>query len=80
MTCDVSRAGSFIFITWDRLFGTFEAVGPEHPCNPYVPPLNKERIKTVRHERVADTAADERQSVGDHAQPAAQPPLQSVHG
>jgi len=31
----------FIFIVWDRLFGTFEEVGPA--CNPYVPPLNDQR-------------------------------------
>ena len=33
----------FIFVTWDRLFGTFEAVSESHPCNPFVPPFNRER-------------------------------------
>lgn len=33
----------FIFVTWDRLFGTFEAVTESHPSNPFVPPLSRER-------------------------------------
>ena len=33
----------FIFVIWDRLFGTFEAVSECHPSNPFVPPLSKQR-------------------------------------
>ena len=29
----------FIFVTWDRLFGTYEAVREKHPCNPHDPSL-----------------------------------------
>lgn len=48
---------SFVFIIWDRLFGTFEAVDP-NPQNPYVPPYKLERradkcsTPTQRAERV----------------------------
>lgn len=38
-----TRNYGFIFVTWDRLFGTFEAVSEAHPCNPFEPPFSKER-------------------------------------
>ena len=49
-----SKNYGFLFCTWDRLFGTFEAVSEKHPCNPYVPPLCKEYKRAAERRAKAE--------------------------